>query len=178
MRAFLVKFLPLSFVLLGCMAIFIGQGPIKRASESCSWPVSKGVVRKSSVQAAASGLYNHAFLYEYAVEGVSWSSSRRSFAWELPCEKAEVAALVDQYPAGGALNVHYERAMPWVSVIEPGVTVDKLYLPLTGLLFIAFGALLLSVLPRVLAVRDDESLIAEFLPDFDERSEALAQHGR
>lgn len=115
------------------------------ARDSHSWPTTPGRVVRSEMRhnRNANGLPGHRTLvrYEYTVGGEEYEG-RDVASGEFPYRSARSAARrLQPYPVGASVVVRYFPDDPELAVLEPGVSLDVLYLPIVSiiLLLVAVG---------------------------------------
>jgi hypothetical protein len=92
---------------------------LRHSPDSSNWPSVDGVVTESSVQSGGTHgrSYYPSVRYEYAVNGVRYRGSRITFQGR---ETGNQQRVVDRYPVGSVVRVHYRESDPGYSVLEPG----------------------------------------------------------
>lgn len=130
----------------GVMVVGFSLETHRHAGESPGWPTVKGEVVSSRVAGMgggrAGGGYRAELEYQYRVDGKHYTGRRVSFGRARgDRSQAHAEVIVDRYPAGAAVTVHYRPDRPAVSVLEPGGRAPPLVpLLLSSLFFI--GAIL------------------------------------
>lgn len=115
----------LMVLLVGLPACYFGRG-VPHALATKSWPTTKGTVVGSMVADSfhPCGNGDHTYLaiyYVYQVEGVSHHGDQ-ALAWPAcPKDKSVAQKVVDRYPTGTTVEVHYNPADPDDAVLETGV---------------------------------------------------------
>ena len=102
------------FVAVGTL---VGLRSVKR---SAAWPQVKGNVLASSVvesHSQSGTSYRAEVKYEYAVDGVHYTSDRIKFGWQKTRKRA-TKATAERYPAGSSVRVYYNPRKPSSSVLE------------------------------------------------------------
>jgi hypothetical protein len=128
-------------VFLGAAIAAVGVG---RAS--AGWPAAPGRVVRSEIRdnRRANGLpgYRSVVRYQYVIDGEEYEG-RDVASGEFPYRSALSATRrLAAYPIGALVTVRYCPAEPEVAVLEPGVSLDVLYLPtIASLLLVAALAL-------------------------------------
>jgi hypothetical protein len=132
-----------SVVLLGAAA-----GGIGIARTSHSWPTVPGRVVRSEIRAnrRANGLPGFRTLvrYEYVVDGEEYEG-RELAGGDFPYRGAVGAARrLAAYPVGALVTVRYDPTEPDIAVLETGVSVDVLYLPIMATLLMVAALAIFS----------------------------------
>jgi Protein of unknown function (DUF3592) len=127
--------------------VFVGaaQAAVIVARDSRTWPTVTGRVVRSEIRSnrRANRLpgYRTIIRYEYTIDGEEYEG-RDLASGEFPYRSARSAARrLQPYPLGSTVLVRYFPGEPEVAVLEPGVSLDVLYLPAVSsvLLLAALG---------------------------------------
>jgi len=129
------------FIGFGIVFINIGTWVYFYFKGSEEWPTANGLVLISQVITGLSDgrrRYEHKFRYEYSVEKVSYTNHVYS------CDtvndtKASAEKMVDRYPEGSKLIVHYNPKNPKRSMIIPGSGKTHLFLIGVGFVLLLVG---------------------------------------
>lgn len=137
-------------VLLLVGVVFLGAavGAIGLARASCSWPTVPGRVARSEIRTnrRANGLpgFRTMVRYEYVVDGEEYEG-REVTAGEFPYRSARGATRrLAPYPVGALVTVRYDPNEPEIALLEPGVSVDVLYLPVIATLLVGTALAILA----------------------------------
>ncbi len=153
-KFFFKRIFPLIFIVAGAAASLGIFKAISIAQESKSWPTAEGVVRLSKVQfedrIGKKGMYSAEVMFEYQIEGKTYSSNRISSVNSSSSNPASARETVDKYPEGAKVKVFYNPGSPQTSLLEPGVSTAMWLLVLVGPLFMAAGIAMLILLPKLL----------------------------
>ena len=139
---------------LGGLIVATGFGgcalSVVRGLRSRSWPSVAGEILYSSIEvsrgARGSKLYAPRVSYAYSVGGREHQGKRLVFGWDDFYTERGARVIVEKYPSGDAADVYYDPAMPWTSVLKPGVNIRTWFA--TGFL----GALLLGILGALVGI--------------------------
>ena len=119
---------------------------IANAKASVGWPTAPGTITRSEVEPTVKNRVNPKVAYTYAVNGKTMTGSRVSYRSEGGSNQTDAQAVVDRFPMGKSVQVHYDPALPTNSVLEPGAsasTYGYLVIPLIlggfGLFMFAYG---------------------------------------
>ncbi len=155
MRFFFARLFPLPFILIGALTLYHGAKSLQRARESVSWPTTEAVIQRSSVEyhrgSKGGGTYHAEILYEFTVNDRVFSSDQVAFGDYGSSNPSHARRIVNNYPQGKKVAVHYQRENPEVCVLEPGVKAQAWFLPGFGLVFFVVGCLMAVFLPRLMA---------------------------
>jgi hypothetical protein len=144
--------LALLIVVVGIVLVIVGivfggqaLAAVWAARDSHSWPTTPGRVVRSEIRhnRNANGLPGHRTLirYEYTIDGEEYEG-RELASGAFPYRSARSAERrLKPYPLGAPVIVRYFPGDPELAVLEPGVSLDVLYLPIVSmiLLLIAVG---------------------------------------
>ena len=137
-------------ILLIVSVVFLGAsvGAIGIARASRSWPTVPGRVVRSEIRTnrRANGLPGFRTLvrYEYVVDGEEYEG-RAIAGGEFPYRRAGGAIRrLAAYPVGALVTVRYDPTEPEIAVLETGVSVDVLYLPIMATLLMVVALAILS----------------------------------
>jgi hypothetical protein len=109
--------LTLIVILMFPFAIWQARRNIKWAEASPSWPTVNGVVTESKRRRVL--FWKQARVaYSYSVANVAYIAKRVAFA--APVSKEEIDTVLNRYPVGQAVTVHYLPENPAQAVLEPG----------------------------------------------------------
>jgi hypothetical protein len=153
MRFYFSRIFPWGFILMGAIVFIFGVRNFTRARESASWPTVEGRVAHSEMTLGSgdeSSVYHASVLYNYKLSGVSYSSDRIGFGDFDSSDSSHAQAIVNRYPVGTSVQVHYNPQTPNLSVLETGVNGATYFLAPGGALFLISGCLMLWGLPKLL----------------------------
>jgi len=139
------------FSLLGIIFLIINTINRKKAQKTLSWPVVNGAIMKSEIMEHASededGLttttYEPVVEYTYQVMGQSHTSRRIAYGANR-FDRRTATRMVEQYPQGGTVKVHFDSNKPAESVLETAVAGGKVF-QIVGYIFLAVGVVCILV---------------------------------
>ncbi len=140
------------------VAFSVGKPIRDKAAASTAWPTADGRITRSElerVREEGRTMYSVDVAYDYAVAGEAFSGERVWFGDDFRSSSITTwRRLVDRYPVGTAVQVHYDPADPGDSVLEPGATWSGSVIYLIGLGMLVVGGLILlsSLLPLAVMV--------------------------
>lgn len=131
---------------------FAASAMVALARASRRWPSTSGRVVRSEILER-----QPVIRYQYHVQGEEFEG-RDVAAGDWPFRTARSAARrVQRYSAGTHVTVYYDVRDPRVAVLEPGLSVDVLYLPVLASVLMLTALLLLSWSIWQLAVPDGQT---------------------
>jgi hypothetical protein len=150
MKFFFGRVFPWPFVLAGAVVLFVGVRDVIRARESVTWPTVGGHVVGSWMAELKNKSYLTGILYDYRLSGVTYTSDRILFE-DYGLGDAgfpHAQAIMNRYPRGISVQVHYNPQSPGVSVLETGIKGQIYEVLLVGLLLFGSGCGLLWRRPK------------------------------
>lgn len=137
-----------AFLIVGLgVALFLGLPTLERARASTQWPEAPGQITVSSIRTQVNKgkrTYWAEVDYEYTVNGSQHTGNTVSFGAARNSNRQLVEKVVDRYPLGHAVKVHYDPEAPEVSVLEPGVTFGAYFGLILGGVFSVIGVWLVG----------------------------------
>lgn len=162
MRFFFSRIFPLVFLVTGAVIAFFGIRGLVRANASVGWPSTEGRIVESSVGSKTSsgsnrsGITYHAeILYEFTVDGTLFQGNRVAYGDYGSSNISHARSIVNHYPEGKEITVHYMPGNPEESLLEPGVQAQAWLMPAFGLIFFVAGSLVWILVPRMLRNVDE-----------------------
>ncbi|MEZ4733989.1 MAG: DUF3592 domain-containing protein [Caldilineaceae bacterium] len=150
-----LRLLPLLFVVVGGVSLFLGVRQITRANASQSWPAVTGVVTVSELGKHLGNDRNDAttysadISYDYRVNDRDYINGAVTFGSVSSSEPSSARRVLQRYPVGHAVTVYYNPVNPGEAVLEPGVHGGAWFLPLVGSIFLVVGAIFFVLLLRM-----------------------------
>ncbi len=154
-RFFFTRIFPLIFLLAGGGALVFGVRGLLRARASAGWPHVEGEVVSSSVETHrgsgrnSSTTYHAEVHYTYEVNGRTYDGNRVAYGDYGSSSPSHARRIVNRYPAGTEVTVHYRPDDPEQCVLEPGMKLQAWFVPGLGLVFFGVGAAMAVFLPRL-----------------------------
>lgn len=144
----------LIFVVVGASAAVFGICELIRAKVSVDWPTTQGKVVASSVEYHVSdeeGVTYHAeVMYDFSVNNTTFSGNRIAYGDYGSSNPSHARRIVDRYPKGKSVTVHYMPGNPEECLLEPGIKRQSFFLPGFGLIFFTVGSLMAILLPKAM----------------------------
>lgn len=124
----------------GIAALLWGAIATGQAFDSLSWPTAEGVITSDQVTEGTDSdnttMYSAEVIYSYQVNGQTFTGSKVSFGDYSSSSPSDAEEVVNRYPAGKAVKVHYNPQDYRQAVLEPGFSTG-LWIPLgVGTVFI------------------------------------------
>jgi len=158
MKFFFSRIFPLIFVAVGASVAFFGIRGLVRAKASVEWPAAQGRIASSVVErhysssnGRSSTTYHAAILYEFSVHGATFNGTRVAYGDYGSSDPSHAREIVNRYPEGKAVTVHYMPGNPEECVLEPGLKAQSWFMPAFGLIFFAAGILMAIYIPKAMA---------------------------
>jgi hypothetical protein len=160
---FLMRMIPLLFIVLGAFIACSGIRDIGRAKISAIWPAANGKIVSSSVKVHHTGGYNSRrtaitfyarILYAFSVNGKYFTGDCVSFGDHSSKEPSYAYRLVNRYPQGKEVRMYYMPDNPKVCVLEPGIQTQAYILPGLGLSLFVIGSLVAIFARKVMRSRN------------------------
>jgi len=155
-RFFFARVFPWPFVAVGGVLLFIGVRGLLRGRASTDWPAVEGTITSSAVRRQQGGgrhsssTYHAQVVYEYTVDGVAYNGDRVGYGDYGSSSPSHARGIVNRYPKGKAVTVHYMPGDPEECVLEPGLHGQGWLLPGIGLAFFAAGTMAAIGLPKLM----------------------------
>lgn len=105
---------------------------------SASWPSVTGTVQNSGVTATPRN-YRVELKYRFIVGDHAYSGHQYRPSGSLVDTQNEARAIAAQYPAGAQVKVFYDAQDPRDSALRTGLEMKDAYLPLLGVIGLAYG---------------------------------------
>ncbi len=144
--AFVPLILGLILGLLGAAFVIVSVRARRKAEESVRWPTTEGRVISSSVREhrdvddetrQVRRSYEPVVEYEYSVGGTPLSGRKLSFG-ATSFGRKTAHEVVDRYPSGATVLVHYNPAKPGEAVLETKASGGAIFL-VAGIAMIALS---------------------------------------
>ena len=136
------------FVFVGAMFIFAGLLLYQMGAETSGWPVAEGKITSSllgggrssrhSNRSSSSMTYGANICYEFFVGDQKHLGTRVSYGDSSSSFKGHGTDIVERYPVGKKVTVHYDPKNPKIAVLETGAPVIAYGLMGAGLLIASF----------------------------------------
>ena len=145
---------PSHFYIVGALTLYFGMRGVHRARESTMWPVADGAIQNATVEYQSSnkggGTYHAQVFYQFTAEGQTHSGNKVVFGDYGSSNPSHAQNIVNRYPKGMAVKVHYRTGDPDTCVLEPGLHGQAWFLPGFGLIFFVTGSVMAVFLPRLM----------------------------
>ncbi len=108
----------------GAFFFFVGKPAVEQGSASVEWPTAQATVVRSKVTTSSSDgdtMYSADVAYKYTVDGREYESNVVRFGGDFSSSESSGAhRIVNEYPEGMTIAVHYSPEEPAVATIETG----------------------------------------------------------
>jgi Protein of unknown function (DUF3592) len=124
------------FILAGVALLFYAYYITNLSQASQSWPTAPGTILSSAIQQSQGPNnainYSASVRYAYDVAGIDYTGNQVGFVEASSSDSSAANSIVARYPAGQAVEVHYDAANPQNAVLETGSSSDFLALFIVG----------------------------------------------
>lgn len=153
-----VRLFPLLFIVAGAGLAYHGIHEFMGAKDSTKWPVAEGRVIASSITLHQDDIrhrdrvgdtYHAKIQYEFSVEGITYRGNRIAAVDYGMNDPAHARRLVQRYPEGKVVQVHYKPGDPEVCLLKPGIQKLSWLMPGAGLAFFLAGIIMAAFLPML-----------------------------
>lgn len=138
------------------LAIF-GVHKLLRAKASVDWPIAQGIVAASSVESHRNSDGNTkdiaAIVYEFSVDGIIFNGERVVYGDRF-YKALRIDSIIDRYPEGKSVTVHYMPDNPEECLLEPGIKLWTWLYFAFGIFIIGIGILSASYKPESMKKKD------------------------
>ncbi len=133
---------PFVFMIIGLVLFYFGVIGVIEAVGSNYWQTVPGKIIASDIISGGntnSTVYSAYIKYEYKIKDVIYSGNKISYGDYISVSQSRAKEIVDKYPTGTDVTIHYSINDPVVSVLEPGVKLQTLFLPSSGFAILILG---------------------------------------
>jgi len=136
------------FILIGLIITGIGVDMFAKSLRAEHWPVTDGIIRSAAIKSHAgnhgSTTYSAAVTYSYQVAGTTYTGDKVSIG-QMSAAADYAHGIVNHYPVGKKVAVHYAPANPADAVLETGFHGGMGICLGGGTVFTLFGILFLQI---------------------------------
>ena len=146
-----VKVMGVVSMIAGTGALIVGGIMLMKALSSADWPTVLGRITSSKLASreetgsssagSTTTVYYADVRYTYIVEEKTYGGKKVSFDEVSSNNPVYAREVVNSYPAGKEVSVHYNPDKPGDTVLEAGAEWTSYLLPGMGIVFLAVGAL-------------------------------------
>ena len=156
---FLLRMIPLLFIVVGAIMAYSGIREISRAKSSEIWPAANGKIVSSAVKVHHTTSFSRRknaitfyakILYAFSADGKYFTGDCVSFGDYSSNEPSYAYRLVNRYPEGKEVRVYYMPDNPKVCVLEPGIQTRAYIVPGLGLFLFVLGSLVAIFVRKVM----------------------------
>ena len=109
------------FVMVGMVVSCVGVWELIKSLRTKHWPVAEGIVQSAEVRSGPDGdTYYAEVTYDYRVNGVSYTGDKIAVG-EMSTSAANAQGILNRYPVGKKVTVHYAPAHPSEAVLETSI---------------------------------------------------------
>lgn len=142
------------FLFVGAAVLVFGVVQLRKALASKDWPTVSGTIISAEMisrtrQRESGGsitVYGAAVVYRYSVNGEEYESDRISYGSFSSSDRSHARSVLETYPPGRSVAVHYDPDEPGTAVLEIGIGTGNFILLGVGSAFVLFGGGLLIAL--------------------------------
>jgi hypothetical protein len=136
------------FILIGLIALGVGVMNLVRSLRCESWPTVEGVIESADMQSQTGGeegiTYSADISYAYQVAGKHYAGQRVAFGAR-SASSSRAQRVLDRFPVGKKVSVHYSPGDPQLAVLEPGIHGGTGVCFGVGTVFLLFGVVFLQL---------------------------------
>jgi hypothetical protein len=133
------------FVVIGIVVACIGAWELMKSLRTEHWPVAEGIVQSAEIIADPGGdTCSAEVTYDYRVNGVSCRGDKIAVG-EMSSSAAYAQGILNGYPVGKKVTVHYAPGKPSEAVLETGIHGGTWICLGVGAAFILLGSMFLQV---------------------------------
>jgi hypothetical protein len=136
--------------------VAIGLPTIKTAQASVDWPTVDGTIESSELKMEERmenqqqhTEYRAVIEYSYEVGGKRFRTNNVAFGALSSSSRSAIQEIVDRYPVGKRVTVHYDPQSAENAVLEPGASADAYMAFAAGVLFVGLGLALIWMALRM-----------------------------
>jgi len=135
------------FIVLGIIAIGAGVWMMIGSLRSEQWPVTDGIILSAEMKSHSGehgNTYSAEVAYDYQVGGVGYTGRKISIG-QMSSSTGYAQGILNRYPVGKKVSVHYSPADPEEAVLETGIHGGTWICLGLGLVFTLVGAMFLQI---------------------------------
>ncbi|MDP2653307.1 MAG: DUF3592 domain-containing protein [Candidatus Omnitrophota bacterium] len=140
------------FLIVGLAVMNMGFKQIQKSKLSMTWPTVEGVVSSSDMgrhrDSDRGTTYSADVTYRYVLEGTTYVSSKVRYGSLNTSNPADAQRVLNRYPVGTKVSVHFNPDDPYESVLEPGMHGGVWFFPVFGSVFALVGAGMMFAVSR------------------------------
>lgn len=137
------------FIVIGMVAVGVGVWTLIKSIRTKHWPVADGVIQSAHKQSHSgdhgSTTYSAEVTYTYQVAGVNYNGDNISIG-QMSSSSEYAQKILNRYPVGKTISVHYSPANPAEAVLETGIHGGTWICFGVGTAFVLFGAMFLQIM--------------------------------
>jgi len=136
------------FIIVGSVAVGIGGWMFVKSLLTKGWPATDGVIRSAGMKSSSNDkgtTYSPKVTYTYQVAGVSYKGDKIAIG-QVSSSAGYAQGVLDRYPVGTNISVHYSPGNPAKAVLETGIHGGTWICLGVGTAFTLFGVMFLRIL--------------------------------
>jgi hypothetical protein len=137
------------FIVIGMVMVGAGGWMTFKSLRTEHWPVTDGVVasaemKRHSGDSDSGDTYSAEVSYTYQVASASYEGNKIAIG-QMSSSTDYARGILNRYPAGKKVSVHYSPANPAAAVLETGIHGGTWLLLGIGMAFVLFGAMFMQI---------------------------------
>ncbi len=136
------------FIVIGLAAVGAGVWTLVKSLRTEHWPVTDGIIQSAHMEShpgnRGSTTYSAEVTYMYQVVGVSYTGKKISIGG-MSSSSDYAQGILNRYPVGKKVSVHYSPADPEEAVLETGIHGGTWICFGVGTGFVLFGTMFLQI---------------------------------
>ena len=136
------------FIVIGLVAVGVGVWLLTKSIRSEHWPVTDGIIQSAEIKSHSGNhggtTYSAEVTYSYQVAGTSYTGDKVSIG-QMSSSSAYAGAILNRYPVGKKISVHYSPGDPADAVLETGIHGGMWICLGVGTAFTLFGIMFLQI---------------------------------
>ncbi len=136
------------FIVIGLVLVGVGGRMLIKSLRTEHWPMTDGIVRSSQIKPHSDNdggtTYSAEVTYTYDVAGVNYDGDKVAIG-EMSSSSEYARGIVDRYPTGRKVSVHYSPTNPAEAVLETGIHGGTWLCLGMGTGFVLFGVMFLQI---------------------------------
>jgi len=136
------------FIVIGLVAVGVGVWLLTKSLRSEHWPVTDGIIQSAAVKSHSGSkggtTYSAEVTYSYQVAGASYTGDKVAIG-QMSASSEYAWGIVNRYPVGKKVSVHYSPGDPSDAVLETGIHGGMWICLGVGMAFTLFGIMFLQI---------------------------------
>ena len=136
------------FIVIGLVVVGVGVWILTKSLRAEHWPVTDGVIQSAEIKSHQGNkggtTYSAAVTYTFQVAGASYTGNQVAIG-QMSASSEYARGILDRYPVGKKISVHYAPGDPADAVLETGIHGGVWICLGVGTLFTLVGSLFLQI---------------------------------